>query len=208
MERPAFREIYRREMESPRAKRAKLPLPRISTLAKLPGEVRMVVAGTAGERVQSAAKLFCQAALAAGLYSTQKNDNPVTQGSGFSLSEICLSPKPIEYTGMESPDVVLVVSEDGWKELEANGTVAACRDETLVVLDSQIDMVPPRGHVVRLPFRREANPQRAALAAMAAWLEKDPLLPAEAWEAVLASEPADRRAESAAALEIGRRLAR
>ncbi|MFZ0962808.1 MAG: thiamine pyrophosphate-dependent enzyme [Terriglobia bacterium] len=206
-ERPTFRELYRREMESPRPKRAKPAAPRINTPAKLRGEVRLVIAGTAGERVQTAAKLLCRAALAAGLYSTQKNDNPVTQGSGFSLAEICLSPKPIEYTGMESPDVVLVVSEDGWKELEANGTVAASRDETLVLLDSQIDAIPPRGRVTRLALRREANPKRAALAAMAAWLEKNPLLPVEAWEAALASEPAERRAESAAALDIGRRLA-
>jgi Pyruvate/2-oxoacid:ferredoxin oxidoreductase gamma subunit len=168
----------------------------------------LVIAGTAGERVQSAAALFCRAALAAGLYSTQKNDNPVTQGSGFSLSEICLSPKPIEYTGMESPDVVLVVSEDGWKELEANGTVAACREETLLLLDSQIEAIPPMGRVIRFPLRREANPKRAAMSAIAAWLEKNPLLPAEAWEAVLALEPAERQAESAAALEVGRRLAR
>ena len=61
--------------------------------------------------------------------------------------------------------------------------------------------------MVRLPLRREANPKRAALSAIAAWLEKNPLLPAEAWQAVLALEPAERRAESAAALEIGRRLA-
>jgi hypothetical protein len=118
-----------------------------------------------------------------------------------------LSPSPIEYTGLESPDVVLVVSEDGWKELQANGTLAACRKETLLLVDSQIDATPPAGLVVQLPLRREANPKRAALAAIAAWLAKEPLLPSEAWEAVLAAEPAERRAESAAALEIGRHLA-
>jgi pyruvate/2-oxoacid:ferredoxin oxidoreductase beta subunit/Pyruvate/2-oxoacid:ferredoxin oxidoreductase gamma subunit len=206
MERPTFRELYRHKMESPRPKRAKPAIPRLSAAPKLTDEVHLVVAGTAGERVQSAAALFCRVALAAGLYSTQKNDNPVTQGSGFSLSEICLSPKPIEYTGMESPDVVLVVSEDGWKELEANGTLAACREETLLLLDSEIEAIPPKGHVIRLPLRREANPKRAALAAMAAWLESNPLLAAEAWEAVLALEPAERRTEVAAAVEIGRRL--
>jgi pyruvate/2-oxoacid:ferredoxin oxidoreductase beta subunit/Pyruvate/2-oxoacid:ferredoxin oxidoreductase gamma subunit len=207
MERPTFRELYLHETESPRAKRAKPAVPRASAAAGLTGEVRLVIAGTAGERVQSAAALFCRAALAAGLYSTQKNDNPVTQGSGFSLSEICLSPKPIDYTGMESPDVVLVVSEDGWKELKANGTVAGCRAETLMLLDSEIEATPQGGQVIRLPLRRVANPKRAALAAMAAWLEKSPLLPAEAWDAVLALEPAERRTESAAALDIGRRLA-
>ena len=75
------------------------------------------------------------------------------------------------------------------------------------MVDSQIEAVLPTGHVIRLPLRREANPKRAALAALAAWLEKNPVLPVEAWEAVLALEPAERRAESAAALEIGRRLA-
>ena len=207
IDRPTFRDFYRHEMESPRPKRARPAAPRLNIPTKLAKEVRLVIAGTAGERVQSAAALFCRSALAAGLYSTQKNDNPVTQGSGFSLSEICLSPKPIEYTGMEHPDVVLVVSEDGWKELQANGTLAACRKETVLMVDSQIEAVLPTGHVIRLPLRREANPKRAALAALAAWLEKNPVLPVEAWEAVLALEPAERRAESAAALEIGRRLA-
>jgi pyruvate/2-oxoacid:ferredoxin oxidoreductase beta subunit/Pyruvate/2-oxoacid:ferredoxin oxidoreductase gamma subunit len=207
IERPTFRDLYRHVMDSPRPKRAKPVVPRINATAKLAGEIRLVIAGTAGERVQSAAALLCRAALAAGLYSTQKNDNPVTQGSGFSLAEVCLSPKPIEYTGMENPDVVLVVSEDGWKELQANGTLAACREETLLLLDSQIDAILPIGQMVRLPLRREANPKRAALAAIAAWMEKNPLLPAEAWDTVLAAEPAERRAESVAALEIGRRLA-
>jgi 2-oxoglutarate ferredoxin oxidoreductase subunit beta len=204
--RPTFRELCRRERESRRPRRSKPATPCTGAKAALAGEVRLVVAGTAGERVQSAAGLFCRAALAAGLYSTQKNDNPVTQGSGFSLSEICLSPRPIDYTGLESPDVVLVASEDGWRELAANGTLAACRKETLLLVDSQIDATPPAGQLLRLPLRREATPKRAALAAIAAWLAKEPLLPPEAWEAVLAAEPAERRAESAAALEVGRRL--
>ena len=129
-ERPTFRELYRHQMESHRPRGAKPAVPHLNEVAKLANEIRVVIAGTAGERVQSAAALLCRAALAAGLYSTQKNDNPVTQGSGFSLSEVCLSPKSIEYTGMETLDVVLVVSQDGWNELEANGTVAACRENT------------------------------------------------------------------------------
>jgi Pyruvate/2-oxoacid:ferredoxin oxidoreductase gamma subunit len=207
MERPTFRDLYRHEMESPRLMHAKSAVPRLNAAAKLTDEVRLVIAGTAGERVQSAAALFCRAALAAGLYSTQKNDNPVTQGSGFSLSEICLSPRPIEYTGMERPDVVLVVSEDGWRELETNGTVATCGEKTLLLLDSEIRGTPTRGCVIRLPLRREATPKRAALAAIAAWLEKNPLLPAEAWEAAIALDPTERRAESTAALKVGRSLA-
>jgi len=207
MERPTFRELYRHELETPPKKQSKPSVPRLTVSSKLADEVRLVIAGTAGERVQSAAALLCRAALAAGLYSTQKNDNPVTQGSGFSLSEICLSPRPIEYTGMESPDVILAVSHEGWRELEANRTTRACRAETLLMVDSDIEMIPPKGKVRRLPLRREAGPRRAALSAIAAWLEQSLLLPAEAWDAALASEPPERHEECAAALKAGRRLA-
>jgi hypothetical protein len=207
MERPTFRELWRHELKS-RPPRSPQPTPPcINTPQDLAGEVRVVVADTAGEGVPSAVDLFCRVALAAGLWCTQKNDNPVTQGSGFSISEICLSAGPIDYTGMESPDVILAVSDDGWKELQANGTLAACREETLLFMDSQIAARPPAGRVVRLPLRRNGNPKHAALTAVAAWLVKNPVLPWEAWEAVLATEPPERRAELTIALETGRRLA-
>lgn len=246
-ERPTFLELYGREMETRSqtetrklkleiGERASFQLP-VSSFPS--GELRVVVAGTAGERVQSAAALFCRAALAAGLYTTQKNDNPVTQGTGFSLSEICLSREPIEYTGMETPNVVLVLSQDGWKELAANGTLRRCEPETLLFLDSQLDVAPPAGpparpdsaqaptslsalslstgrpeavagqtgRVVRLPFRREATPKGAALAAIAAWLSQTSILPAAAWDAALETLSAERRAETRQTVEIGRRLA-
>jgi pyruvate/2-oxoacid:ferredoxin oxidoreductase beta subunit/Pyruvate/2-oxoacid:ferredoxin oxidoreductase gamma subunit len=243
-ERPTFLEARRHEMENRKAKsekrNSKSEERRISNL-EFPvsnfqvGELRVVVAGTAGERVQSAAALFCRAALAAGLYTTQKNDNPVTQGTGFSLSEICLSQEPIEYTGMETPDVVLVLSRDGWKELRANGTLEHCRAETLLFLDSDLAAgLPapyqdaplgasardwevgtgrpessgrPAGRIVVLPFRREATPKGAALAAFAAWLGQTSILPAAAWDAALSTLSPERRAEANQAIEVGRSLA-
>jgi len=205
--RPPFQELYRQKVESRKLQHSKRQVPSIATPAKLEGEMRLVVAGSAGERVQSAAALLCRAALASGVYSTQKNDNPVTQGSGFSLSEITLSPHPIEYTGLESPDVVLVASHEGWKELAANGTLEACRKETLLLMDSEIAADPPAGKVVRLPLRN-GNPKRAALAAIAAWLELDSVLPQEAWQATLATEPEERRKEAEAAIAAGQGLAR
>jgi pyruvate/2-oxoacid:ferredoxin oxidoreductase beta subunit len=204
--RPSLRELYRRERASrpagaPAAAAAQLPAP--STLAH---EVRLVVAGSAGERVQSAAALFCRAALAAGLYTTQKNDNPVTQGTGFSLAEICLSPNPIEYTGMESPDVVIIASSEGLKELQANGTLERCRAETLLLIDAELDLPAVSGRVLRLALRRAAAPQRAALAALAAWVALEHVLPPAVWEAALAPLPPDRRTGLNEALQIGAQL--
>jgi hypothetical protein len=169
--------------------------------------LHIVIAGTAGERVQSSAALLCRAALSAGLYTTQKNDNPVTQGSGFSLSEICLSPQPIQYTGMDDPDVVIAVSQDGWNELKANGTLAASTPSTLLVLDSELGIENSAGRVLRQPFRRDAAPKRAALAALAFWLENEPVFPDAAWDPVLASLPVERRADVSEALRIGASLA-
>jgi Pyruvate/2-oxoacid:ferredoxin oxidoreductase gamma subunit len=170
-------------------------------------EVRLVVAGSAGERVQSAAGLFCQVMLAAGLYSTQKRDNPVTQGTGFSLAEICLSPRPIDYTGMESPDAVIVVSEEGWQELRASGVFSRCRPETLLLIDADLAPPPAQGRLWRLPLRRVATGKGAALAGLATWLADAAILPTEIAESALAPLAESRRTEFRQALEVGRRLA-
>jgi pyruvate/2-oxoacid:ferredoxin oxidoreductase beta subunit len=205
--RPTFRELYRHEMESHPAAKAAPQLPVLAVKGRLAKPLHLVIAGTAGERVQSSAALLCRAALSVGLYSTQKNDNPVTQGSGFSLSEICLSPRPIEYTGTESVDVVIGVSQEGWNELEVNGTLAQLTPRTLLLLDAELEITLPTGRVLRQPFRREATPKRAALAAITFWLGMEPVVPGAAWDAVVASLPDERREDVSTALRVGKDLA-
>jgi hypothetical protein len=206
-QRPTFGVLYRHERESRPAGKAPPELPELPVKGDLPNPLHIVIAGTAGERVQSSAALLCRAALSVGLYSTQKNDNPVTQGSGFSLSEICLSPQPIEYTGMEHVDVVIVVSQDGWDELQAGGTLAKCTPETLLLLDAELGISTATGRCLPQPFRREATPKRAALAAIAFWLGMEPVVPSAAWDAVLTSLPVERREDVSEALRVGRNLA-
>ena len=125
--------------------------------------VNLVIAGSAGERVQSSATALGQAAAAGGCRVTQKNDNPVTQGSGFSLSEVWVSPGPIGFTGIEVPDVVVAASEDGWTELARRGTVAAIGPETVVILDESLSP-PETGIVERLPLRKTVTGANAAMA--------------------------------------------
>jgi pyruvate/2-oxoacid:ferredoxin oxidoreductase beta subunit len=222
-ERATFGELYRQERESRPAGKAPPQLLELAVKGDLANPLHtagdskfqiqdsekrhIVIAGTAGERVQSSAALLCRAALSAGLYSTQKNDNPVTQGSGFSLSEICLSPQPIEYTGMESVDVVIALSQEGWNELEANGTLAQLTPKTLLLLDAELEISNPTGRLLRQPFRREATPKRAALAAIAFWLGMEPVVAGTAWDAVVASLPVERREDVSTALRVGKDLA-
>ena len=151
----------------------------------------LVLAGSAGERVRTAATILARAALSCGLHVTQKNDNPVTQGTGFSVSEVILGPEPILYTGIERPDAVLVVSEDGARELAATGVLARADAETLVVADDGIELPPLPREPLRLPLRDTAGPKLAALAAVAAWREATEALPEEALRAAVVARLGD-----------------
>jgi len=155
--------------------------------SELDRPVRLVLAGTAGERVQTAASILARAALSCGLHTTQKNDNPVTQGTGFSLSEVILAPGPILYTGIERPDALLVASADGARELAAAGMLGRAGPDTLVVADEDVEVGTHEGAELRRPLRAAAGPKLAALAAVVAWREATGAIPAEALrEAALA----------------------
>lgn len=125
-------------------------------------QVGIVIAGSAGERVQSTAKKLCEGAMNAGLWCTQKNDNPVTQGSGFSISEVIISPNEIFYTGIVVPDVVIAVSEDGLRELEEKRTLSHLPPVSVVILDSGLKQPPTNARMLTYPFRKEYGADKAA----------------------------------------------
>ena len=148
----------------------------------LKGTRRVVLAGTAGERVQLASFLYMKSSIASGLHATQKNDNPVTQGSGFSLSEVCLSSDEILFTGIDVPDAVIIASAEGLKEVTANGTLARCNEKSVVIVDQSLPEFVCRGKVTRLPLRTTCTGTRATLSALAAlnvlkgWVPQDALM--------------------------------
>ncbi len=150
----------------------------------------VVIAGSAGEKVQSAASALCEAAALSGLHSTQKNDNPVTQGSGFSLAEVCLGPGRIDYTGIDSPDAVIASSPEGARELAARGIFGKCGERTLIIRDSGVQIPGTTGGVISLPLRATFSPPRAALGAVSALLSSTGIFPVEAFhETIGTREP-------------------
>lgn len=144
-------------------------------------QLGIILAGSAGERVQSSAGKFCQAAAASGLYCTQKNDNPVTQGTGFSLSEICISPEEILYTGIEQPDAVIAVSEDGLKELKSKGVFNSLSKQTLLILDKDLSIPACDAEVLHVPLRATCGGTKAAAGALALYLELNRAFPPSAF---------------------------
>ncbi|UCG14508.1 MAG: 2-oxoacid:acceptor oxidoreductase family protein [Deltaproteobacteria bacterium] len=73
----------------------------------------LVLLGSAGERVITAGHLLAGAAVLAGMRVTQKNDYNITVMRGPSVTELIISPGPITYTGVEQPDVVIGLSQEG-----------------------------------------------------------------------------------------------
>jgi len=74
---------------------------------------RLLVMGSAGGKVRSAARLVAEAAIRSGLHATQSDDYPITVKTGHSVAELILSPEPIDFTGIDRPDLMVILTEDG-----------------------------------------------------------------------------------------------
>ncbi len=146
----------------------------------------VIIAGSAGERVQSAARAFCEAGMTCGLHCTQKNDNPVTQGSGFSLSEVILSPTEIHFTGIEEPAAVIVVSDDGLRELRQQGRFDSLTGRATLIIDSSLEKPMTQATIIEHPFRKEFGPKKAAIRAVEFFLLHSKVMPAAVLEPYLA----------------------
>jgi len=77
------------------------------------GRQEIILLGSAGQRVITAGELLCIAGLTAGMKTTQKNEYNITVLRGPSISELILSPQEINYTGIETPSVVVALDQEG-----------------------------------------------------------------------------------------------
>ncbi len=156
--------------------------------SSLEGKIGIVIAGTAGERVQSSAHMLAEAAVLSGANATQKNDNPITQGTGFSLSEVVLSRDKIHYTGIDIPDIVIVISEDGVRELNSQGVFGRTGDRTLVIVDDSLMIPKCAGKIERQPLRRTYSQSGAAFAGILFAVKVTGILPVAALRDVAARQ--------------------
>lgn len=131
------------------------------------GKLGVVIAGSAGGAVQLAAKLLASAAILSGYFTTFKGEYPITVGTGFSVAEIILSQREINYTGLESPDVMIILSEDGLAKVRRK-----MKRNTIVILDSSVNSSNLSSDKVMIQdLVKTANKRGAALMGIAYWLE-------------------------------------
>lgn len=111
---PEYAAACRRAAESRRGMPLPAPRPIAPRFASpLSRTFRLVVAGSAGGKVKSAARLVGEAALLSGLWAAQRDDYPITVMTGHSIAEIVLSPREIDYTAITRPDAMILLSREG-----------------------------------------------------------------------------------------------
>jgi 2-oxoglutarate ferredoxin oxidoreductase subunit beta len=142
----------------------------------------IVIAGSAGQKIQSTSTLFARAAMSCGLEATQKHDYPITVMTGHSISEVILSPERIDYTAIDSPDFVLVISEDGLKRARAR--IEALSPSCTVYVDASLELPATKARVVELDLTRAAEKGEKlspAFLMIAAFLVDSGLFPLDAF---------------------------
>jgi pyruvate/2-oxoacid:ferredoxin oxidoreductase beta subunit len=122
---------------------------------RLNRQMGIIFAGSAGQKIKSTATLLGQAAIASGLYATQKDDYPITVMTGHSLAEVILSPQHIDYTGIDEPDIILAISEAGVKQ--AGGSIGALPKTATIFAEESLDLPETNAQVRRFPFIKTAK---------------------------------------------------
>lgn len=139
--------------------------------------ISILMGGSAGEGVQTAATVLAHAGMLAGLNATKKGEYPITVGTGYSIAEIILSPEQIQFTGITNPQVAIITSEDGLKKNKQK--IENMKNGTLFI-DETLSPPSTNAQLIAKAFRKTAGAKGAALCAATFWLNQSRFIPKEA----------------------------
>jgi 2-oxoglutarate ferredoxin oxidoreductase subunit beta len=177
------------------------PIP-VESGAGSAGARTLVVAGSAGGKVRSAARLVGEAAIRSGLWAVQRDDYPVTVQTGHSIAELMLSAEEEPLTTVEVPDVLVILSQDGLRRV-APLLPRMAPAGVVVTLPELADVVTPARTIVLDPAQAPSRVGKAdlALVLLAATVERLGIVPLEALRA--AASGGAFAAANLAAIETG-----
>lgn len=111
----------------------------------------IVILGSAGMRIVTAGDIVCYAGICAGLNASMKNDYNITVLRGQSVSELILSPDKIGYAGIESPAIVLALSDEGvQRRLKIFPKLNA---DTFLLKEKSVSIPDTRAGIFEIDFR-------------------------------------------------------
>ena len=193
---PEYAAAYRDASRPLRGKPLPAPRPIAPRFAaSIDRPFHLVIAGSAGAKVRSTARLVADAALLSGLHATQRDDYPITVKTGHSVCELVLSPRPIDYTGIARPDVVILLSADGAGKV--GHVLRAMSPEDTVFALPELAEAPTKARIVVIdpdaaPMRLLSS--RVALYVVARALHEMAIFPPQALEEAAAMRPGDQAA--------------
>ena len=148
------------------------------------GRQGVLILGSAGQRIVTAGELFCLAGMTAGWYATLKNDYPITVLRGHSVSEMVLSPEPVDYTGIEHPMVVVALADEGVGRRKA--LIGKLGPETLILKTAGVNLPETGATVKEIDFKaQKIKSQDWALASLAIVAKMNKLISVEMLKAAL-----------------------
>jgi pyruvate/2-oxoacid:ferredoxin oxidoreductase beta subunit/Pyruvate/2-oxoacid:ferredoxin oxidoreductase gamma subunit len=207
--RPEYSERYRETIMASGGGPKKRNLIQPAYHSSVTKQTGVIIAGSAGQKVKSASTLFAKGAIYSGLHATQKDDYPITVQTGHSVTEIIISPEEIQYTGIESADLFILISEDGLKRVQAK--IEGLPATATLYADEALALPETKAKVVRFPFARigtQISKLSVAVGAIAAALADSGIYPPEALQAAIQGSQKPSVAEvNLKAVEAGCRLA-
>ena len=169
----------------------------------------IVIAGSAGQKIKSAATLFAQSAMSSGLEATQKDDYPITVMTGHSIAEMIISPERIDYTAIDSPDYFIVLSEDGLKRAKAR--IERLPETCTLYVEESLELPETKATVVKVPLNATAkaiSKLSISVVALGTLLQETGLFPVDAFASTISKYQKPKIAEiNVKALEAGAELA-
>lgn len=176
-QRPEYGELYRK------LAREKTRFPKALTIERSfdlvnPQRQEVVILGSAGMRIVTAGDIVCYAGMAGGMNVSIKNDYNITVLRGQSVSEILLSPEKIGYTGIESPTVVMALSDEGVQRRQKIFKTLA--PGTVVLKEKSVDIPDTTAQVIEIDFKElKIKKTDWALASLGVLAEKEILFSKE-----------------------------
>jgi 2-oxoglutarate ferredoxin oxidoreductase subunit beta len=144
----------------------------------------VVILGSAGMRIVTAGDIVCFAGICAGMNVSMKNDYNITVLRGQSVSEILISPEKIGYPGIESPSVVLALSDEG--VLRRKKIFASLKPDTFVLKEKSVTIPDTPANVIELDFKAlKVKKQDWALASLGVLAKNDKAINKEMLEYAL-----------------------
>jgi 2-oxoglutarate ferredoxin oxidoreductase subunit beta len=117
------------------------------------GSQSVSLLGSAGQRIITAGEVLCIAGLTAGLKTTQKNEYNITVLRGPSISELILSPGEIDFTGIDSPTVVVALDQEGVDRRRE--MFSHLGEDALIIQISDVTLPPSKAGIFPVDFKSQ-----------------------------------------------------